>query len=95
MYSMFELVELVPEHVDILPPSGIPTEILTIEAKKMQIVFELQQKNYFIPKLCIRSALNFEAHDWSKEVSSDTRGTKLLTWINNYGFLDDIVNISL
>ena len=46
-----------------------PVQTLTIEAKRVQIVFEVQIDHYYAPRLCFQSAIkNAAIHDWSKQV---------------------------
>ena len=51
-----------------LKPVKPATEKLRIEAKHMQIIFEVVNADYHVPRLCLKVAANADVADWSAQV---------------------------
>lgn len=48
---------------------GPPVETLSVEVKMINLIFEIQEQKYYVPRLCIKTALSAKIYDWSKQVS--------------------------
>ena len=46
-----------------------PKEIVKVEAPKIQLMFEVENVDYHVPRLCIQSGLQMELFDISTSVS--------------------------
>ncbi len=51
-----------------LKPTGPVEESLRVEMKKMQIMFEVENLDFHVPRLCIKTSLLADVRDWSKQV---------------------------
>ena len=43
-------------------------EKLKVDMKKVQIMFEVENLDFHVPRLCVKAALTAEIEDWSKQV---------------------------
>jgi hypothetical protein len=49
-------------------PISEAKESLKLNAHKVQVMFEVENLDYHVPRLCIQSSLNGKVEDWSKQL---------------------------
>ena len=55
-----------PTFPDVTQP---PAETLNVSLPRIQLMFEVENLDYNVPRLCVKSVVKAELHDWSKQVS--------------------------
>ena len=50
-------------------PVSAPVQSLTAVVKQVHVLFEVENKDYQVPRLSVRAGLTATVHDWSKQVS--------------------------
>ena len=51
-----------------LKHAGPFEESLRLEMKKVQIMFEVENLDFHVPRLCLKSSLSADVKDWTKQV---------------------------
>ena len=49
-----------------------PMEKVVVEAPKIQVMFEVENVDYHVPRLCIQTGLQMDLYDISTRVSSNS-----------------------
>lgn len=53
-------------------PSTSARESLKVNIQKVQLMFEVENLDYHVPRLCVKSSLTGMVQDWSKQVCFKT-----------------------
>ena len=48
--------------------TDLSSERLKLQLSKLQIMFEVENKDFHVPRLCVKSRATATVHDWSKQV---------------------------
>ena len=67
MYYLFNLTDD-NNQINFPDDSNLPHETLNIDIPKLQLMFEVENLDYNVPRLCVKSEVKAEAHDWSTQV---------------------------
>ena len=46
-----------------------PSENLKVEMNKVRIVFEVENLDFHVPRMCLETGVQASIHDWSRQVS--------------------------
>ena len=49
-------------------PVAAPVESLTVTVKQVRVLFEVENQDYQVPRLSVRTGLHATVHDWSRQV---------------------------
>ena len=80
-YPLFVNTE--PEDVR-FPDESIPaSESLDIDMPNVQLMFEVENLDYNVPRLCVKSEVKAELHDWSTQLRSRADVTIDVSYYND------------
>lgn len=71
LYLIFFLPDEIDDHpVSPFEPIKSPIEVFKLDITEVNVFFEVQNLDAHVPILCLRTSLDTEIRDWSKEVSA-------------------------